>query len=70
MNGTGADRLEVELARVGAFVGSTHIFLSAVGDGIMPASADSMYGNDVHGSVSVNFSVSLSTTTMSLISAM
>jgi hypothetical protein len=43
------------------------IFASAVGDTIMPSAFERRNGNPAHGSVSVTFTVSGSTTVVSLI---
>ena len=68
MNGPAPTGLRLK-SQVLGFLVASH-FLSAVGEGIMPASDASAHGNAFHGSVSVTFTVRLSTASMLFTKAM
>src|SRR5688500_17097353 len=63
MNGPAPTGFKLNSHALGFFVPSH--FFSAVGDGIMPGSEAKAYGNVVHGSLSVTFTVKASTAWMS-----
>ena len=70
MNGPAPTGLRLNAVHWFTFAVAVHTRFNSVGEGIMLASSDNAYWNELHGSLSVIFNVVVSTTWMSLTSAM